>query len=533
MSAPSNTQSFSGFGGTSAFGAAAPTTSAPAFNFGPGTSTFGTTTNAFGGTSSGFGAPAATSTFGGTATFGGGAPPAFGSTFGGGASAFPQTGFGGFGGAAKTSAPSLFSGGFGQTTTTQSGFGGFGGGMGTGMGTGMNTGFGQTNAFGQSMQQQQQGMQQQQQQQGMPQQGAALTPDEAFMSSLFKVAIFNDERDKTLARWNHLQAMWGTGKAFINQTQPPLELDPQNILSRFKTISYGKVSGKDNKAGLVALTFNKSLAQLKDQQQQIVATLSSAFGNKPNIVIGVDSTKGLTDTKSQLVIYVEEKLPTNETKRAPANDVGTYLNQPMTKQQLANLGVDNIFAFIQPDEDQLKEYLDTVPKGIDPRVWQQAKKDNPDPKKFLPVPIIGFSGLKWRIKCQESETESQSLYLQKLDRDIITLKQRQTNTAAKIQEHKRKLAELSHRALKIIVKQESTRKAGIALTPDEEAIRAKLESMHTIVSAPTQFKGRLNELLSQVRMQRNQWRIGGASNEYALDKDSTEEVKNFIALRAV
>ncbi|CAD7013182.1 unnamed protein product [Ceratitis capitata] len=55
-------------------------------------------------------------------------------------------------------------------------------------------------------------------------------------------------------------------------------------------------------------------------------------------------------------------------------------------------------------------------------------------------------------------------------------------------EHKRKLAELSHNILKIIVKQECTRKIGLALTPDEEALRTKLENMQALVSAPTQFR---------------------------------------------
>jgi nuclear pore complex protein Nup54 len=51
--------------------------------------------------------------------------------------------------------------------------------------------------------------------------------------------------------------------------------------------------------------------------------------------------------------------------------------------------------------------------------------------------------------------------------------------------------------------QESTRKADLALTPVEEVIKTKLENMHALVSAPTQFKGNLSELLSQMRMKRS------------------------------
>lgn len=67
--------------------------------------------------------------------------------------------------------------------------------------------------------------------------------------------------------------------------------------------------------------------------------------------------------------------------------------------------------------------------------------------------------------------------------------------------------------------QEITRKIGSPLTAEEEIIRNKLENMQALVSAPTQFKGRLSELLSQMRMQRNQWAT--IASEYTLNKGIT------------
>lgn len=179
-------------------------------------------------------------------------------------------------------------------------------------------------------------------------------------------------------------------------------------------------------------------------------------------------------------------------------------------------------------------------------MWNQAKQDNPDPKKFIPVPIIGFNELKRRIKCQENETEIHSMYLAKVQKDLEELKQKHIDATAKILGHKRKLADLSHIILhvriskhinialiytlelmmrscfllqfpfQIIVKQEITRKVGVALSPEEEVLRSKLENMQALVSAPTQYKGRLSELLSQMRMQRNQWNHTNTV-DYALD----------------
>lgn len=66
------------------------------------------------------------------------------------------------------------------------------------------------------------------------------------------------------------------------------------------------------------------------------------------------------------------------------------------------------------------------------------------------------------------------------------------------------------------MKQEITRKVGVALSPDEERLRSKLENMQALLQAPTQYKGLLSELLSQMRMQRNQWNLTN-SVDYALE----------------
>lgn len=62
---------------------------------------------------------------------------------------------------------------------------------------------------------------------GQPQ--APLNPDEQFAESIYNVSIFGDERDIVIAKWNYLQAMWGSGKAFYAKNLPPVEITPQNV----------------------------------------------------------------------------------------------------------------------------------------------------------------------------------------------------------------------------------------------------------------------------------------------------------------
>lgn len=80
------------------------------------------------------------------------------------------------------------------------------------------------------------------------------------------------------------------------------------------------------------------------------------------------------------------------------------------------------------------------------------------------------------------------------------------------------------------MKQECTRKVGSTLTPEEEALRTKLQNMQAVVSAPTQFKGRLSELLSQIRMQRSQFANNGLP-EYALEKNAEDEMRTIMTMQ--
>lgn len=87
--------------------------------------------------------------------------------------------------------------------------------------------------------------------------------------------------------------------------------------------------------------------------------------------------------------------------------------------------------------------------GIDPRLWKQAQLDNPNPEKYIPVPVIGFGEVRWRMKCQEQETKLHQAFLDRVAEDIAELHRRHTATVAKIAEYRRKFLELEHRVLQV------------------------------------------------------------------------------------
>ncbi|XP_072921169.1 nucleoporin p54 isoform X2 [Hemitrygon akajei] len=538
-----------------------------AFNLGGGTS--GTTGFSFGSfgakttatTGFGFGTTATTaaSGFGGFAPFGTtttttsaqttGFPFGASTGFGGlGATNTTASGFnfGGFGLNANT-AVGLNIGSFGAATTTAFGFGssglagtglfqntqnkgfGFGGGFGTGTSTGLAPGLvaGSTlGGFG--------GFGTQQQTGGLL--GQTLQPQAQTVqlintaSALSAPILLGDERDAILARWNQLQAFWGTGKGYFHNNLAPVEFTQENHFCRFKTVGFSCIPSNKDEDGLVALAFNKKEADIRNQQQLVVETLHKILGGLQQIMVNVEGIRALPDDQTEMVIYVVERFPNGNSRRVSATNLFNSLEQTNMKNQLMQLGVVVALPRTELSPTQIKQLLQNPPTGVDPIIWEQAKVDNPDPEKLIPVPMVGFKELLRRLKFQEQMTKQHQSRLDIISEDVNELQKNQATTVAKIAQYKRKLMDQAHKVLQVLIKQEIQRKAGYAIQAEEEQLRVQLDTIQCELNAPTQFKGRLNELMSQIRMQNH---VGAVRSEerYSVDVDLLGEIKQHLKLQ--
>lgn len=92
--------------------------------------------------------------------------------------------------------------------------------------------------------------------------------------------------------------------------------------------------------------------------------INAIMGNKPNLIVTIENLKTLTDNTCELTISVAEKGVTGTTHKVHATELAAFLNKPMQKQQLANAGVYLISPFAKLTEDQIKDYLNNPPPGI-------------------------------------------------------------------------------------------------------------------------------------------------------------------------
>ncbi|EEB13683.1 Nucleoporin p54, putative [Pediculus humanus corporis] len=492
--------------------------------------TFGSTSSSFG-TTPAFGTTNAAPLFGSTSTapaFGTSNAPTLGTTgtsfgFGGFGSTGQTTssgltGFGSLGTTNPTSGTTGFST-FGSSTPSTGLFQGFGStntapGTGlTGFGTGLGTKPATTFSWGSSNFNLQ------------PQQNT-IDPNQALYNAVFNCQVFGDERDRTLSRWNLVQALWGTGKGYYSQQAPPVEFNMKNPLCRFKAVCYSKRPRTENKDGLVALIFNKKESEIRSLEAQLLTNLNNILGNKCNLVPSVESIKAFSETKTLVIIYVEEKIVSSPNRKIPALELSAFLTQPMQKQQLTNLQVENIYPQVDPGQESLKEYLDNPPAGFDARLWKQAQEDNPMPDKLIPVPLVGFADVRWRMKCQEQETALHQAFLDKIAEEVADLQRKHTETLAKISEYRLKFSELQHRILKIMIIQEISRKMGLSLLPEEEKLKTRFEAVSATVNSAS-FKNRLATLTEEVK---SHSKSNKEPQRYKMDSDVIADIKQFLTM---
>ncbi|KAM6975371.1 nucleoporin p54 isoform 3-T3 [Tautogolabrus adspersus] len=472
------------------FGVTTTTAAAPATGF-----SFGSTNT---GTFGGFGTTATTANATGS-TFSFAAPS---STTGG---LFGSTQNKGFG----------FSSGLGAGTTA--GATGFGAGLGT-------TGLGGFGGFSIQPTQQQGGLFGQQiQQQGQPQ------PTQLYqqVTALSAPTLLSDERDSILAKWNQLQAYWGTGKGYYSNNNPAVDFTQENPFCRFKAVGYSCSPVSKDEDGFVVLVLNKKEADVRALQQQLVESLHKILGNNQSLTVNVDGVKALSSDQTEVIIYLVERSPNGTSKRIPATTLFSYVEQANIKVQLTQIGVAMSMTRTELSPAQLKQLLQNAPAGVDPIIWEQAKVDNPDPEKLIPVPMVGFKELLRRLQIQEQMTKQHQTRVDIISSDISDLQKNQATTVAKIAQYKRKLMDLSHRVLQVLIKQEIQRKSGYAIQVDEEHLRVQLDTIQSELNAPTQFKGRLNELMSQIRMQ-NHFGAVRSEERYNVDADLLREIKQHL-----
>lgn len=337
------------------------------------------------------------------------------------------------------------------------------------------------------------------QQQPATGQSLAAQPAASLDVDISSPKIFGDSRDVVLGQLNRVQALYGTGKAVYSQNGVNIQtfdLSQYPATSRLKTVAYSELKRDEGEERIGVVVKFENEVNLKAAILVYENNLKSLFNNYP---AKMDTTKMLPGQRALMTFSVSDPVAQ---RRLPASQLMSHLSNPAVKNQLPAVFQNNFIQLLTLNslsKQEIEEYLSNPPSGLDPTVWSQAKAKNPDPNRFIPVPLLGFGSLNERFKLEEQEVFQQKSRIKLICDSIFQLEKSVEATKAKLEECRKRNAPLKVKVLRLMIAQELAQKAGSPVQPEEDALRAKLESINMELNAPTKFRGCLNELMSSVR----------------------------------
>ncbi|KAG5644492.1 hypothetical protein DXG03_008319 [Asterophora parasitica] len=144
------------------------------------------------------------------------------------------------------------------------------------------------------------------------------------------------------------------------------------------------------------------------------------------------------------------------------------------------------------------------PPNILNELWEKATRENPDPKRLVPVVATGFDDLRERVDAQSRQVEQQKERLKDLTTRLDALAERHSlSNTARLQRAASHQTQLTQRLLAFVQHLHLLIPAirSSSIRPEEEQLRGQLEDIEEEVRRG-RIRGKLNEL----------WALVGAVN---------------------
>lgn len=324
-----------------------------------------------------------------------------------------------------------------------------------------------------------------------------LTDVSSFVASLYNPQVFGDDRDKLLAKFNQLQAFCGQGRGVFSFNAQPVAYSASNPFCRFKAICYNSVGSCEDCDGLVSLIVKKPESELRQMLQKYVDDIYVLLGAKPQVKVNVEAIRALPNNRTELIIFVTETSVTGGQRRILASELHNFLSQANYKQHMVtNLGLDELLLKVKLQENKMREYLATPQEGIDAIIWHQAVLDNPDPKRLIPQPILGFAELYEKQKLQNAENDLHQSCLKELSKRLEKVEQRTLNEQSRLEQLKTNQYKLANRLVSILGRYLVHMRRGYAFEMEEENLKTKIDALVLKLNGSNQLQSQIAELKS-------------------------------------
>ncbi|EGD78297.1 hypothetical protein PTSG_09363 [Salpingoeca rosetta] len=347
-----------------------------------------------------------------------------------------------------------------------------------------------------------------------------------------------------------------------NQAWQKIPVEADNEYNMFKDVVYNLIPKSADSEGRIGLRVNGDIESIRGLKDEIGSHIKdNVLGLGAQYNVEVDTIRQMHDGCVEIIFQV---LDTNTKKPLPASDVDAQLkkiyieaaatptstssfgkpgglggafgtktggfgmskgvglggNASMSNasaakvQAMEQLGVEtrydastqtftkkDFYPIVSQTRERMEATLRHPPKGIPESMWKDARRSNPDPTQFVPVPIFGFEGLKRRADIQAEEQELHELKLSgdvqgSISQRISQLSDRQAEMRAQIETIMSTAVKQSHRVLRLM--RLAAAKDRMGSIQDYKALQTRFEALD--VDATSLYRGKLSEIHARVEM---------------------------------
>ncbi|PIC34857.1 hypothetical protein B9Z55_014387 [Caenorhabditis nigoni] len=323
--------------------------------------------------------------------------------------------------------------------------------------------------------------QQQQQQQSVVQQQQVVQQYHPFVKACGDPKILGNDNDGMIAKLNQVAASLGVGKApYKDGNQIQTFTMEGNLFEKFKGIGYNKISERTDDEGHVTLVLKHPIANLntEERKDKILEVIKTILASGPNVEVRYapgTSMRSLPDGFTEICIIAKEGgFVASAIKLAQALNDTPKLTQLETQLQVDKA---RVLPKVGMSKAQRDRYLETVPDGYDEQIWKQAIRENPAPKKLLPVPVRGWEALRERQRAQVGESKLFNEAIQSLVDRVEFTSNEHARALISMENIRNRHKTLSYRIIRILLAQWIAARFSRNVDADECAIEGRCDTL--------------------------------------------------------
>uniref|UniRef100_A0A8R1E1K9 Nup54 domain-containing protein n=1 Tax=Caenorhabditis japonica TaxID=281687 RepID=A0A8R1E1K9_CAEJA len=327
------------------------------------------------------------------------------------------------------------------------------------------------------------GATQQAQQQQATQQQQVIQQYHPFVKACGNPQITGNDNDKHIANLNQIAAALGVGKAPYKEGNQVQTFNMEgNVFEKFV---------RTDDEGIVSLVLRHPIANLNTEERRakILEAITNILGNQQNLKVQYapgTSLRELTDGFTEICIIVKEGgFTVGACKFAQVLNDAPRLTQLETQLQVDKT---RVLPKVGMSKAQKDRYLETVPDGVDERIWRQAIAENPAPNKLLPVAVRGWQALRDRQKAQVAETKIYHDAMHSLADRIEKSANDHARANVEMEQIRNRHKQLSYRLIRILLAQWISARFSRQIDTDEDQIEAKCDTLLAQINRNHQIK---------------------------------------------